>query len=461
MDFQRLFDSLQQQFRSFRWNTQTVAVLLLACFALIGIIAVQRPLSSNIASHVSLFDGRRIAFREMQQIEAALGKADLTDYAVEDGQLKVPRTLRSKYYAALQEASSLPQSFHSPTQEALSAGGTFETIRKSQQRMHHALEQEARLAICELSGIEDAFVFFDEKTDRSTRTLQSKKRVSAVVGVRTTLPDQPLDLQSYQVIRDMVLAFKVELTEDDITITDLNARQAFRGSLSQADSPRIQALARQGLEREWKKKIGDALAFVPEAQINVRVVPDSLGTQAKSVRVSIGIPSTYLQRIVPAGTDAEMEAGIVETRQKIQSTVQPLLPDSLATAGQELVAVNVFDVVASPENEIAAWPNVSRSLLTLGLTVALVLSGWFLVVTSLGHQPKESSPSLRVYGSESAEIDATMSRRGDGPVVASRAEESHVGSETADSSAAKLRAYVEEDPAAAAQSLSDFIDRAS
>lgn len=443
MSLQHVLERARHLVGSVRWNTQTIALLLLACLALIGILAIQQPLADS--AHVALFDGRRMTPSDLQRIEAALGKTDLEQCVVRNGQICVPSQQRGKYLAVLEEANALPESFHSPTAAALNAGGAFETSLKSKQRMHHALEQKARFAICQLRGVEDAFVYFDEKADRLS--LRQKQQTTAVVGVHTSSAHQPLDLQTLKAIREMLLGFKANLTKEDITVTDLGTGESYRGSLAESGAS-YQTLARKGLEREWKERVVAALAFVPEAQVNVRVDPASNAMEAQAVSVSIGIPSTYVARIRPDAASAQQEIVVSDLRKKIQSTVLPLLPtvaDGLSK--HEPVTVNVFDVVAD-ERTGFAHSRISTSLLTLGLIIAFLISGAFLFL-SLG-QPREPAEvsQLRVYTSTHDEPSPQEHPQ-------------HVADEEPQGSATKLRAFVEEDPAAAAQSLSDFIDRAS
>lgn len=434
MDIREQIAAWQERLAAFRWDAQTLSIVALLVIAVVAMTFLQQPFAP--AKQDDLFAGRRLTPTELQCVEAALGKAELTQYSIQDGIIRVPRDQRAKYFAALQDADSLPHSFNGPTTLAIEATSMFESPRTTQQRMHHALEQEARLAICELSGIEDAFVFFDEKTDRST-SLHQKKTLTAVVGVRTS---QQADLQTYQVIRDMMLGFKADLTPADITITDLTERRAIRGSFEESDSYQVQSLARQSLERQWKQKVEGALAFVQNAVVNIRVVPNSMSTEAQSVRVSVGIPSTYLDQL-PSSSNPE--TAISRTRQKIQSTLRPLLPDSESPV-EELVAVNVFNVIDQPL--VASTSVASRVFPWFLIAACLTSIALLILLVGGGRKPQAKPHSLRVY---EADDGATQHNEPTHPPVAESNRE------------AKLRAYVADDPSAAAKSLSDFIDRAS
>ena len=435
MDLQRLLSSWSQHLRAFPWNAQSVAILCLLVVAFSAVVLLQNPVDGN--SQENLFAGQRLTHTELQRIEAALGKADLTDYTVSGGAILVPPQQRAKYFAVLQDADCFPRTFHSPTAQALQATSAFETSRTSQQRMHHAREQEARIMICKLTGIDDAFVVFDEKTDRS---LNQNRTVTASVGVRTS-EDHPLDPQTISVIQDMLLGFKVDLTRESITVTDLNRRISIRGSLDEPQSPQFLALTQQTLERTWKRKIQDAISFVPEATISVRIEPAEDPSVAKVVRASIGIPSTYLTRQGPRVATRQYDELASKTQSTIQQALKPILPDAQETELGELVSVNVFDVENQPQmsQPTRLFANVFTSL----LVVACLLSGLFLFV-AVG-KPRDPDPEhqLRVYGAD--EVPQPSDKDEQEP----------------EDQVAKLRAFVADDPDVAAKKLSDFIDRAS
>ena len=64
---------------------------------------------------------------EIDDIEAALGSVMLTDYQREGRKIRVPAQKRAEYLAAISEAKALPQSFHSPTEDAINNSCLIET----------------------------------------------------------------------------------------------------------------------------------------------------------------------------------------------------------------------------------------------------------------------------------------------------------------------------------------------
>lgn len=441
MELAMIFERMRASFRSFEWNMQTVALASLVCIALVGICLLQRP--AEVLPMDEMFGGRVLSVSELEPIEAALGNAELASYLIRDGKLLVPSAERSRYYSVLQKANCLSPAFHASTREALDAPSFLESSRKSSQRMHHAVEQEARAAICAVPGVEDAFVFFDEAQGRG---FDSDRQATAVVGVRT-LVGKPLDLQAYRAIQNMVMGFRVGLVPGNVTITDLNARRSLRGAIDDPTSPECRAIVRDSLESQWRERISEELAFVPDLRVDVNVVPDETATEAKLVSVAIGIPMNYIIH-ASSRLNVEPETFVASTQRQIRDRIVPLLPQrspdaKVSSTGDPLVTVRVFETPSDTYRATTTWSKIARSpAVVSALIVALCGSLFLLVVTANRKIDVVPAPGLKVYGG------------GDDSVSDSEI--------TVDSDAThQLRAFVEDDPDAAAQTLSDFIDRAS
>ena len=425
---------------SFRWNAQSVSMFVIAALVLAVVTAAQMD-QSPPSDLQPLFANRTLTQSELEQIEAALGDAELSGYRVVQGQLHVSPNQRARYFAALKQAGCLPESFHAPTSIAIRSTNIIETFRQQTQRMQHAKERETELLIRAIQGVEDAYVRFDETAGFG---LQGKKLSTAMVGV-TTKSGQPLDPRSVHMIQEMLLGLKAGLTVDDITVTDLTAGQSFRSDVGQSSSP--YGLVQHNLEYEWTRKLFNILSFIPEAKIAVHVEADAeKDTVAKVVRVSVGVPSEYVTRLKitqqslggEETTLSEIEEGI---RSKIQAVILPLLPGTSGDASR-FVAVNIFDVPSDTATARSSpWHEVFTSPL-IGLSVLVLIAGIAAMRFISGRQPAKPHAQLRVYSSDQEDTTAATN-------------------DELETLRLKLRAYVEEDPDAAAKSLAEFIDRAS
>ena len=358
----------------------------------------------------------------------------LSDYIFENGRIRVPTVKRGQYLSAIREAKALPQSFHVPTEEAISNSTWIENSRQRSQRLHHALEKEARLAICALPGVLDAFVHIDVVSDGS---LYRRTKATAVVGVKTR-PEQPLDEQAFRAIQAMLMNFKAGLSPESVTITDLTSRNFFLGSMDSQTPEAIASLRKADLERAWKQKLVSAISFVQDAKLTVNVVPTKDALQAESVRCSISVPrATYASQSLASKTQQEKDV-----RHRIQSALLPLIPHQ-GESVDDLIAVTVFDRVDTvlPSNRwqrLATSPNL---LATLLVAVAGVMT--LLLMRNPHHKQSvlavDEPSGLRIYEGQDAK------------------EHTELGSEVTE----QLQAIVAEDPNSVAESLSDFIDRAS
>lgn len=435
---QRPFDQVLEKLKGLRtqfsesWNVQATAILLLVGCAALAFVAVQKRDSKD--SLTILFAARNLTPSQMERIEAALGEALLSDYVVDNGAIRVPAEKRGQYLSVILEAKALPQTFHSPTQEAIDNASLIETSRIRSQRLHFALEKEARLAICELPGVLDASVHIDVATDRSIRM---QTQTTAVVGVKTS-PESPLDEQAFRMIQAMLVNFKAGLTADAVTITDLTTRNFFRGSMDSQPPEALASLRKADLERAWRQKLAAAISFAPEAQLAVRVIPTEDGRAAQSVYCSVSVPRDSTADEL-ATTNAQTETAV---RHRIRSALLPLIPQENENANlDEIIAVTVFDREVTAEAFApASWLSHSSNLLAVTLLgIAGVMALFLLKSPSRPRVAEEMAPSLRIY----------------------EGQEAYGAAEFGVAPSEHLRAIVADDPDAVAESLSDFIDRAS
>lgn len=438
MDFARLFERLQRSVNSI--TSHNPAWLLggvVAVLSLAGLAAVQTQPESP--TYEELFVGERLTQNELHRIEAALGKAELTSYSVLHGTLQVPRSERGTYLAALQDANAMPQDFHSPTHEALTANSLLENPRLTTKRMEFAREQDARNAICKITSIEEAFVYFDEKVDRSLRAGQ---HMTAVAGVRTR-NNQHLDLPTARMIQEMLLGIKAGLKSDNITINVVNTGQSFRGAIGVPGTPEARLLTQQRLEQQWKHKLTTALSFVPDSNVNVVVEPNSDGATAREVRVSVALAASDVRCLSQLSYDAPIsDETLTEFSEQIRTAIVPLLPVSAQSEQRDLVAVTLVHAPGNESVTAAPWAASRLSPWFVG-AMSLAVGACLAFLLMSGKQQEQTETAIRLYDSKDGnDVDEDAN---DEPTE----------------SAIQLRAYVEEDPDAVARSLSDFIDRAS
>lgn len=408
------------------WNAQMILAMLLVGLAVLAFVSNSQDSAND--NWTELFTERQLMPAELERIEASFGNAMLTEYTRDRGSIRVPANKRGQYLAAIRESNAFPQSFHAPTDEAISSASIIETSRHQSQRWDHAKEKEARLLIRSLPNVIDAFVQFDTTASR----LRGSDKATAAVGVKTAV-DHPLDEKSFRVIQAMLLNFKIGLTPDSITIADLTSRNYVLGDFD-AQAPEVLAKIRKAdLERSWEQRLGKAIEFVPGARVIVQVLPNETGLMAKAVSCSVNAPFA----VRPEEANEDRAKRQLALTQQIQSAILPLLPNTPEHVDR-VVAVNLF---ARPVEQVASrfhWTSRSRQLLP-----AILFGSAALVVLLFLRLPKATEPNhddyppnLKIYqGDTEIGVSANASEQ--------------------------LQAFANENPDAVAESLIDFIDRAS
>lgn len=398
-------------------------------------VAVLRSNDAEQRDFEPLFGQCKLTYTERDRVEAALGKSELADHRVVDGQIEVPLGERAAYLAVIEAADCLPPSFHDPTDHAIRNSGLIESLVQKRWRREHAKERELELLLVRsVKGVEDAYVRIDESSQGG---LRDKKLKAAVVGVTTSI-DDPLDAADVEMIQSLVVGRNAGLKQGDVTIADLTAATVFRGD-STSNPNLAQSQTRQRSEQEWIRRIKNVLSFVPDAEVAVRLEPADADGTVYPASVSVTLSSNYLddlrQHKLRHGEKLSLKQVESHARAKIQSAIFPLMKRD-SQDPDHLVAVNFFEV---PLRELPESPWTRTSVWSVIAVVVLlaVAFGW----SRRRQEEPPAEPDLRVYAADDSEEDAASSE--------------------VDQLQTKLRAYVEEDPDAAAKSLSEFIDRAS
>lgn len=122
----------QQHFKHFATQLPSwLAPILLALLIGIGGVALWTQQRSTPVEYELLWNGRRFTDGELSTVLKAFSKAKLTQFAVIDRQIQVPRGTASRYLTAMADGQALPKDFQSNTDAALSSKSFFELERES------------------------------------------------------------------------------------------------------------------------------------------------------------------------------------------------------------------------------------------------------------------------------------------------------------------------------------------
>jgi flagellar biosynthesis/type III secretory pathway M-ring protein FliF/YscJ len=194
------------------------AVGLLAAIALAGAgyLAMQRPAPAE----VELLPGETFAAEQLPAVEAAFRRANLTDYAVSGGTIRVPRGREPLYKAALAEAHVQPADFGAKLRAAVNGGSVLEIgSLREQQRMKIALQDTLAEMIRAIDGVENAYVIYDIDHRGG---LRMEKLLTAAVSVKLSAGAK-LDAQRTEAIRRMVVGAIAGMKPENVAVCDLGA----------------------------------------------------------------------------------------------------------------------------------------------------------------------------------------------------------------------------------------------
>ncbi len=229
-----------------------------------------------------LLDGQSFSSEELTAMQAAFGKAGLSNFDVDGNRIRVPRGQKAKYLGALADAEAMPAEFGSYLANAVNKPGPFTSRQQQEMMMKVALEQQLSKIIKEMKGIEKAAVIYaiDKKGG-----LRPELNTTASVSVKP-LGSAPLAPGQVPAIRYLVARAIPGLTPERVTIIDTNLGRAYNASGSDSapdvlDDPYVSH--RKHYQEEFESKVRQALSFVPGVIVtaNVEIDPELRHSEQK------------------------------------------------------------------------------------------------------------------------------------------------------------------------------------
>ncbi len=310
------------------------------------------------------------------------------------------------------------------------------------------------------------------------RGLRGQQDITALVGVLSH-NGQPLEAEVVQTIHEIVLAWKAGLRAENVTVVDLRGGRTVRGNPRDAapsNSSPYASLKRA--QDEWTSHIKTVLRFIPEAQVAVSLLlptdrtsdaspgaapwPSSDGVSLTQipprVAISVQVPASYLRQVWqtrhaskrPSSGDL---AGIErETCEKIRLAIAPLMTGTNLHDSAP-VSITIYDDLPQgtdheSDPELLAGLSEHWRIAFVGVVAFAALV--FLLLT------RRMAPA---NSRETAERPFQVVR--EDPRQSSSAPPSARHETVADAALRdQLQTLVQRDPAAAAQSLADWIDKA-
>ncbi len=370
----------------------TVCVTVAAVMILVaGVTGWQRA-----HSHEPLFVSRDVTDNELPAIEAAFGKAGLTDYYRRDGQILVPRQQRGKFMQAIQDAKAVAGRPDEQYQQELTRNSLLESQSQRQARVQMGIERWIAACLREMPEVDEASVHFDEV---ELGGLRRERMVRAMVAVRSSAAGT-MTAERIQAIRELVCAGKALLEPQHVTVTDLRTGISYAGDLTQAVA-RLHGdeLLRQKTrcESEWREKIRAAVAFIPGVEVitNVQLSQPDLAREQTgtslvpiAVNASVRIPHSYYHRVrqtrgprFPEATpdSASIQRIEQDTIQSVEHIVGGLFPPDTDTFHAQVVVATFTDLAQEPWN----WGGIDFWVQRLRLNPTLLISVFGLAAMAM------------------------------------------------------------------------------
>ena len=212
--FNKSYQQIAELFRSMTPATRITTGLLLTVIVVSLVFLVRGKTTSADAY---LFGARALTDGEIAAMTAAFATAGLNDWENEGNQIRVPRSQRHTYLAAVAEGNAFPQDAGSAYREMIDADSPLLTRQSREFQKNFALQKELGFTIRALSGIADASVVVSEtKSDGFPPRIERR----AVVTVKSH-GSAALDPLRVKQIRDTV-AYGAGVDRHNIVVSDAN-----------------------------------------------------------------------------------------------------------------------------------------------------------------------------------------------------------------------------------------------
>ena len=213
MDFlNKLLAQLNDLFKSMSPGARITAALLLAAV----VVSIGYLFNSQSAgADAYLLNGQSFTADEISAMEAAFGKAGLSDYTVEGARVRVTKSRQAEFLGAVADGGALPARFGDHLTQAANSPSPFTSRAQQEEMMKVAKQRELAMVIRSMNGIENAVVHYD--IQKRAGGLGQNQIITASVSVK---PRGNLQLNEVQVpaIRSLVSAAIAGLSPENVTV---------------------------------------------------------------------------------------------------------------------------------------------------------------------------------------------------------------------------------------------------
>ncbi len=281
MDFlNQTSDQIKELYATMSVGGRITAAMLFAV-VLLSVAYLFQYRSSSLDEF--LLGGRVFSSSEIQGMEGAFATAGLSsyDYEIVGNRVKVSRSARIEFLAALADADAMPPGLDTFMDNAVGKISPFESNAQREARTKHAHEKRMSQIISRMHGVETAIVTYDEQDSGGFPRRKEKRALAAVWAEGNT----HLSEQLVRTVRNTVSAAEAGLKPEHVTVIDENAGLSHVGLDSNGmpiAANDAYAMRKRMYEDRYRQKILSSLSYIPGVIVAVNVELNSEGVVQRS-----------------------------------------------------------------------------------------------------------------------------------------------------------------------------------
>jgi flagellar M-ring protein FliF len=235
-----------------------------------------------------LFGAQYLSQREIDNMQLAFGAAGLNGSEVEQHRIRVPRSQRADYLAAINAANAYPEHPGAASAQLFASTNALESRDVRERKALRADERDLENVICSFKGVEEAFVEIAETTSRGGIGLDTKRTV--LINAKAYGGDYLSDELVKMMRRAGASGIGVE--PDKVTVIDTNGRTHHLEGDGTSGENTIYALTQRRREESYRNKIQGLLNMIPGVVVEVfveldKTLKDQTSTQKYDQPVTI------------------------------------------------------------------------------------------------------------------------------------------------------------------------------
>jgi len=226
-----------------------------------------------VVETVYLLGPQTLTSEELTEMQTALAKAQLSDFAVEGNRIRVPRERQAAYIAALAENRALPESVPEMLSEAIDKVNWFTNVQQQADYKEAARLKGLTSILRSFEGVETAEVVFDKAESRS---LRPERTMTALVAIKLR-GGRPLDDERAAMFRSVLTAAIAGLTPQNVTVVDKATNRSHHYQADQVAGPGSRYRdSKRAYESQYEARVRDLLHHVPGVTVSAEVELESV-----------------------------------------------------------------------------------------------------------------------------------------------------------------------------------------